>query len=244
MLFPLLLLTLISATGFLLYTRKNLSSHLLNLMIALGAGAMLSVALIHILPEAIEISEYAVYAFLCGFLAIYLIEELLTPHSHDHVHGDHYHEDPHDHKNHVALVAWIAITIHTVFDGFGIRASMGLSETIGYTVLFGVAIHQIPVSLSLAAIFRESNLSKNTQILLMTIFVCAAAFGYTTSDVFLQNETREIAGMVAAFAGGSLLYVATVDLIPIIHNQGKRKIGIMFSFLLGAIIIASIRFME
>ena len=127
MLLPLLILTLISATGLLLYFFKKINTTLLNLLIGLGAGSMLAVSLVHILPEALEETELAVYAFIAGFLLIYLIEEILTPHAHDHGHGDHTHEDPHEHYDHVALVSWIAIFIHTLFDGLGIRAGFGIS---------------------------------------------------------------------------------------------------------------------
>lgn len=91
---------------------------------------MLSVSLVHIFPEALEQTENAVYAFMAGFLIIYLIEEILTPHHHDHGHGDHTHEDPHEHYDHVALVSFIAIFIHTLFDGLGIRAGFGISPEV------------------------------------------------------------------------------------------------------------------
>lgn len=85
---------------------------------------MFSVSLAHILAEAIEQTELAIYSFIAGFLIIYLIEEFLTPHHHDHSHGDHSHEDPHEHYDHVAVISWIAIFCHTLFDGLGIRAGM------------------------------------------------------------------------------------------------------------------------
>jgi ZIP family zinc transporter/zinc and cadmium transporter len=121
---PLILLTLISASGLLLYTRKSIPSQIINTLIALGAGSMLAVSLVHIFPEALEQTEYAVYAFLMGFVIIYLIEELLTTHRHDHTHGDHAHEDPHEHYDHVAIVSFVAIFAHTLIDGIGIRAGM------------------------------------------------------------------------------------------------------------------------
>jgi zinc transporter ZupT len=86
MLIPLLILTLISASGLVLYFFDRVNSGVISLLIALGAGSMLSVSLVHIFPEALEQTEYAVYAFLAGFLVIYLIEEILTPHAHDHGH--------------------------------------------------------------------------------------------------------------------------------------------------------------
>ena len=85
---------------------------------------MLAVSLVHIFPESLERSENAVFAFLGGFIIIYLIEELMTRHRHDHSHGDHVHEDPHEHYDHVALVSFLAIFVHTLLDGMGIRAGM------------------------------------------------------------------------------------------------------------------------
>ena len=124
MLFPLLILTLISAAGLLLFVFKKVNTIILNLLIALGAGSMLAVSLVHILPESLEQTESAIYAFVGGFILIYIIEELLTPHHHDHAHGDHSHEDPHEHYDHVAVISFIAIFAHTLLDGLGIRASM------------------------------------------------------------------------------------------------------------------------
>ncbi len=126
----LLALFIISSAGMILYCFRHIPDNFLHLLIALGAGTMFSVALVHILPESIEQSEFAIYAFIGGFLAIYLLEEILTPHVHDHEHHDHTHEDPHEHYNHVVLVAWIAIFIHTLFDGLGIRAGFMINSTL------------------------------------------------------------------------------------------------------------------
>lgn len=133
---PIIILFFISATGMILYFFKKINQTVLNLLIALGAGSMLAVSLVHILTESLESSELAIYAFMGGFLIIYLVEELLTRHQHDHKHGDHTHEDPHEHYNHVALVTGIAIFTHTLFDGLGIRAGFGISTTLGYSILF------------------------------------------------------------------------------------------------------------
>ncbi len=239
--FPLLLLFIISSTGLILYFFQKVNRTILNLLIALGAGSMLAISLAHILPEALEMTENAIYAFIGGFLLIYIVEELLTPHSHDHVHGDHSHEDPHEHYEHIAIVSWIAIFIHTLFDGLGIRAGFGMSETVGYTILLGVAIHQIPVSLSLAAIFRESKFKKNTQLILLFTFALAAPIGFYISDLILSDSSSVITALATAFAGGSLLYVATADLLPVIHSEGKKKTSIVLMFIIGLVGITALR---
>jgi zinc transporter ZupT len=213
-------------------------------LIGLGAGSMLSVSLVHIFPESIEQTEYAAYAFILGFLVIYLIEEILTPHAHDHAHEDHAHEDPHEHYDHVAMVSYIAIFIHTLFDWLGIRAGFGVSSEVGYAVLIGVALHQIPVSLSLAAIFRESKFRKNIQIVLLSFFALAAPIGFIVSDFILQNISEMYTGLAMAFAGWSLLYVASADLLPVIHSQSKNKYRTVLLFIVGAIAVSAIRLYE
>lgn len=243
MFLALIILALISATWLLLYTKKSIPSRALSILIGLGAGSMLSVALVHILPESLEQTESAIYAFIGGFLFIYILEELLTPHRHDHSHGDHSHEDPHEHYDHVAVVSFIAIFAHTLLDGLGIRAGMWLSETAGYAVLFGVAIHQIPVSLSLAAIFRESKFTQKNQIFFLIAFALAAPIGYVIADLFLHDVDAMMAWLAGAFAGGSLLYVATADLLPVIHSQWRGKLATVIAFLVGAIGMSSIGFL-
>lgn len=244
MIFPLIILTLISGTGLLLYVFQRVNQMSLNLLIGFGAGSMLSVSLVHIFPEAIEKTELAVYAFIVGFLLIYVIEEFLTPHAHDHGHGDHMHEDPHEHYDHVALVSWIAIFIHTLFDGLGIRAGFGISREIGYVILAGVAIHQIPVSLSLAAIFRESKLKKNIQIILLIVFAFSASIGFFISDLILTNISETFTGFATAFAGGSLLYVATADLLPVIHSQTRQKYLTVTLFIVWCLGMSAVKFFE
>lgn len=241
---PLVLLFLISATGILLYFFRKINQTVLNLLIALGAGSMLAVALAHILTESLKSSEFAIYAFIGGFLVVYLVEELLTTHKHDHTHGDHTHEDPHEHHNHVALVTLIAIFIHTLFDGLGIRAGFGISSTLGYGILLGVAIHQIPVSLSLAAVFQESGFRRKTQIGALVLFALAAPIGFYLSDTLFSHTDKVLTALATAFAGGSLLYVSATDLLPVVHSQSRYKHLTIVCFVLGVVGMSAVKLWE
>ncbi|MDD5377229.1 MAG: ZIP family metal transporter [Candidatus Gracilibacteria bacterium] len=244
LLIPLIILFCISATGIILYFFKRINQTILNLLIALGAGSMLAVSLVHILTEALGSSELAIYAFMSGFLIIYLVEELLTKHHHDHKHGDHTHEDPHEHYNHVALVTGIAIFVHTLFDGLGIRAGFGISNTLGYSILFGVAIHQIPVSLSLAAILQESGFRRRTQIGSLILFALAAPIGFYLSDVLLSHTSEIFTALTTAFAGGSLLYVSAADLLPVVHSQSRYKYLTIACFVIGVVGMSAVKLLE
>ena len=112
-----------------------------------------------------------------------------------------------------------------------------MSTELGFAVLFGIMIHQLPVSLGLAGILRQSHLRKKKQIILMVLFGFAALIGYIISRHIFQGMSHEFTLLAGAFAGGSLLYIATTDLIPMIHGQAKQKYATLFCFLLGAIIM-------
>lgn len=103
-----LILFISGATGFILKLRKNISAKHLHGLIAVGAGAMIGVSLIHIFPEVSEkLPNLAAMIFLTGFVLIYLIENAFMVHTCAE-HECHFH--------HVSILSWIAIFIHTLFD--------------------------------------------------------------------------------------------------------------------------------
>lgn len=239
-------LLLISSSGLVIHMWQKIPEKILHLLVALGWGTMLSVSIVHILPESLEENSLAIYAFLAGFILIYLIEELLTPHHHDHTHWDHTHEDPHEHLDHVIIVSWIAIFIHTICDGVGIRAGLSISDELGISILTGVAIHQVPVSLSLVSLLKQSHFWTKTQIILTLIFALAAPTGYLLSGSIIPTDNILFVSLITAFAGGSLLYVSNVEFLPMIHAQSSRKMKYITVtlFVIGAVGMSLVKFWE
>ena len=100
------------------------------------------------------------------------------------------------------------------------------------------------MSLSLAAIFRESKFRKNIQILFLTLFAFAAAIGFFISNLLLSEVSLVFTGLATAFAGGSLLYVATADLLPVIHAQTRNKYATVLLFIIGCVGMSLIKIWE
>jgi zinc transporter ZupT len=91
------------------------------------------------------------------------------------------------------------------------------------SIFAGIAIHQIPVSLSITSMLRESDFTKKLQISLTLLFAIAAPLGYIISDKFMPHISGSTVGLATALAGGSLLYVSNVELLPMIHAQSSKK---------------------
>jgi zinc transporter ZupT len=78
----------------------------------------------------------------------------------------------------------------------------------------------------------------------MGLFAIAAPIGYILSDSILTNVSVEFTWLATAFAGGSLLYVAAVDLLPVIHSQSKHKYITVSLFILWVIGMSAVKYFE
>lgn len=155
---------LASLTGLLL-AKITLSKRLVQVLIAMGAGIMTSISLTHILPEVSETEKYAGILFFIGFCTVFLLDYLQCTHPHEGHEDEHTHG--HDH-NHTKKSVWnfSGLFIHTLFDGVAIVGAFGISSLVGTIVTAGVILHQVPVSLSLAAIAQHSHFTKGQIYLL------------------------------------------------------------------------------
>jgi zinc and cadmium transporter len=159
--FPAIILTFAASfTGFVL-AKRNMPQKLLQVLIGVGAGAMTSISLTHILPEAAEASEYAGIAFFVGFCAVFLLDYLHCTHPHAGHEESHDHtESIHTHEHKRSLLGFSGLYLHTAFDGVAIMSAFTVSIITGWIVTLAVIIHQIPVSLALAGIAQSSRFTR------------------------------------------------------------------------------------
>lgn len=219
----------VSLSGYLLSfvrSRKGLAED----FVALGAGAMVGVALIHVFPEAVETDHRAALAFLGGFFFIYLVENFLSVHAC---------VEDHCHYHHASLTSWISITAHTLFDGIAIGASFAASDELGLLVLLGVAIHQVPVSLALWSILTKAVGSVRGRLSAFALFAAAAPIGALVGKTFFATvPDSAILAFALAFSGGSLLYVGASDLLPTVHRNAKNRALVVTLFTLGITLVS------
>lgn len=93
---------------------------------------------------------------------------------------------------------------------------------------------------------RESAFQKKIQISLTILFAIAAPLGYMISDRFIGHISSDTVGLATALAGGSLLYVSNVELLPMIHAQSNKKMKFttVTLFVLGVVGMSLVAFFE
>lgn len=98
----------------------------------------------------------------------------------------------------------------------------------------------------MASMLRDSLFQKKTQIILLVVFGFTASAGFVISGPIIGHLSPSLVALSSALAGGSLLYVSNVELLPMIHAQSSRKmkyITVML-FVLGVVGMSLVAFFE
>ena len=141
--------------GALVAGRRQWNRTFLQYFLALGAGFMLAVAFLRMVPESFEKGSHAYLYVLIGYFVVHLTEHTLTPHFHF---GEEIHSEALVHPS-VGYLGLAGLGLHTFFDGVAIASGFMISHTLGFILFGAVLLHKLPEgfavgSLMLAAVDR------------------------------------------------------------------------------------------
>ena len=201
---------LLVASSLLLFTHSA-RSRLVPWLVSYAVGALLGVALLALLPEALASLKPAnVFGtLLAGIMAFFILEKLVLLR---HCHTD----ECHVHSSTAPLVI-IGDAFHNFMDGAIVCAAVLTSVPLGVNTAIAVAAHEIPQEVGDVAILLAAGYSRARALLLN---VASGASGIVGALV-AYGAVGVIPGIrpyVLAFSAASLLYIAMSDLIPDLHR--------------------------
>jgi zinc and cadmium transporter len=201
---------LLVATALLLFN-ASIRARLVPWLVSYAVGALLGVALLALIPEALESlpPRQVLGSLLAGIVVFFVLEKLvLLRHCHtDHcqVHGA------------AASIVIIGDAFHNFIDGAIISAAVLTSVPLGVTTAIAVAAHEIPQEVGDVAILLSAGYSRRRALVLNLASgvagVAGALIGYSTVSVI-----PGIRPYVLALSSASMLYIAMADLIPDLHR--------------------------
>ena len=179
-------------------------------LISYAVGALLAVALLMLLPEALTLVAPGVVfgTLLAGILVFFVLEKLvLIRHSHTEglVHGA------------TATLVIIGDSFHNFIDGAIICTAVLTSVPVGINTAIAVAAHEIPQEVGDIAILLASGYSRRGALILNLASGASGLAGALVAFVAVEFVPA-IRPFVLAFASASLLYIAMSDLIPDLHR--------------------------
>ena len=198
-----------------------------------AAGVMLAAAIIGlILPSLEEGGKYGIVftvsGIFAGALCLNLIDKLV-PHLHRIMGGD-FEDHKSSNLNRVLLFV-TAIAIHNLPEGIAAGVGFGSGNTTqALTIAGGIALQNIPEGMVIIGPMLAAGVSPRKT------FICAMITGLvevlgTFIGYFAVSISAAILPFALAFAGGTMLYVISDEMIPETHHEGTR--GATYSLLVG-----------
>jgi zinc and cadmium transporter len=194
---------------------------LIDACLAFGAGFMLAVAVLGVLPEVLKEGAGGAAYVLGGYLAVHLAQHVLVPHFH-------FGEETHRLSRSAGVSAVLGLTLHTFFDGVAIASGFLVSGRLGVLLFLAVLLHKLPEGVTVASVMVAGGGSRGRAIAAAAILGLATILG-----VLLTDEVGPLARHGLAISGGVTLYVAASNLVP--EFQAKRGWLTALAFFGGAV---------
>lgn len=190
-------------------------------LIAFGAGFMLAVVLVGVLPEVFRGGAIlpGVFVF-AGYFGVHLSQHVFTQHFH-------YGVETHRVGAKAGFSALVGLSIHSLFDGVAIAAGLLVSPELGVLLFLAVFLHKLPEGVTIASLVMAGGQSTGRAIGAASVLGLATLLG-----VLLTDWAAPLAERGLALAAGVTLYVAASDLVP--EFQAKRGWGTALPFFGGA----------
>lgn len=197
--------------------RARRGMQLLDALIAVAAGFMISLALTELVPEALARGgTSAPVIMLLGYLAVHFTQHTLATHFH-------FGEETHSVTTAISLSALVGLLMHTFVDGVAIAAGFSVGPELGVLVFIAVVLHKFPEGLAIASLFLAAGQSPQRAV------AAAGALGLTTLlGVLATGLIGPLADQGLPLAAGVTLYVAASNLVP--EFQSKRRWSMAFYF--------------
>ena len=210
---------LVGALALVRAQRRSLSA--IEMSLAFGAGFMLALVLVGVLPEVFAAPDRAAAGLLVllGYVLVHVAQHVFTPHFH-------FGEETHAVPASAGYSALAGLTLHAFFDGVAIASGLLVSRPLGVLFFLAILLHKLPEGVTVASVMLASGRSRRQAETAGLVLGVA-----TVAGALLTEAVAALARYGLALAAGVTLYVAASNLVP--EVQARRGFRITAAFLGG-----------
>jgi len=198
-----------------------------DIVLSFAAGVMLAAAVIGLVIPALETGgKYSIFVVIvgifCGAVCLNLLDRLV-PHLHKMTGVDQeLHPERTAQLNKVLLFV-IAIAIHNLPEGIAAGVSFGTGDNMqALSVAGGIALQNIPEGMVIIAPMLAAGMKRGRTFVIALLTGVVEVLG-TFMGYFAVRISGAILPFALAFAGGTMLYVISDEMIPETHSHGNER---------------------
>ncbi len=212
--------------GIISVVAKEKSNNFLGLLLGIAAGAMISLSIIEIIPEALNYLLQTirfhnsflilVFGFIIGTIIIIIINKVT--------------EIKITGLYKTGIVNMIAVILHNLPEGIIVFMMSTENLYVGITLAIGIAVHNIPEGIAIATPIYYSTKNRTKSILLALSSGSVEVIGGILCFFLLKPIINNITiGFVLSIVGGIMIYLSLYNLIPeaLKYNKKQTFIGLI-----------------
>ena len=218
---------------------KNISHKFSDIVLSFAAGVMLAAAVLGLIVPSVEYGmQYGTWlALLISVLGIFVgavclnFMDKLVPHMHKLAGGI---EEKHrgNEKLNKVLLFVMAIAIHNLPEGIAAGVGFGTGNNAdALMIAAGIALQNIPEGMVIIGPMLAAGVSKKRTFLYASLTGLVEVVG-TLIGYFAVSLATVVLPFALAFAGGTMLYVISDEMIPETHAHGEQR-GATYALLVG-----------
>ena len=213
---------------------KKISHTFSDIVLSFAAGVMLAAAVLGLIVPSLEYGGkfglvITVLGIFTGAVCLNFIDRLV-PHLHKMAGAD---IEAHNNQNLNKVLLFVtAIAIHNLPEGIAAGVGFGSGDTAGALVIAGgIALQNIPEGMVIIGPMLTAKVSPRRTFVLAMLTGVVEVVG-TLIGFFAVSLASAILPFALAFAGGTMLYVISDEMIPETHAHGGER-GATYALLVG-----------
>lgn len=178
-------------------------------LLGFAAGTLLVSGATELLPDALARAGAAAFAWAIGAAAaLWAFERATSGHAHR--------------ARPVSPTALLGSdALHNFTDGIAIAAAFLVSPRAGALTSLAVIAHELPQELADYALLRAAGMSRRRALASLAVVQLTAGAG-AASGLLVSASLPGVEGLVLGLAAGMFLYIAIVDLLPVLVRSKSR----------------------
>ncbi|MFX0122365.1 MAG: ZIP family metal transporter [Candidatus Hodarchaeota archaeon] len=174
-----------------------------------AAGLLITVSLLHIIPESFELNVSAPLFVLLGFLSLHVYDRFLDNH------GPLDQEKGLNHYHSLGIISAWGIGLHSFVDGIVYMVTFNISMFTGVVTSTAMVFHEIPEGIITFLLLKQAGFSEKRSLAFSFLSAAISTpLGAILAFPFIYNLKHAQLGILLALSAGTLFYVGASRLLP------------------------------
>lgn len=202
----------VGGTALLLFFPERVRNSLVPCLISYATGTLLGAAFLGMIPHALERTPASpiLATVLVGIILFFLLEKLVI--------WRHCHDGECEVHSTAGPLILFGDALHNFADGVVIAAAFLISIPLGAATSLAVIAHEVPQEIGDFSILLDSGYSRKRAFIYNFLSSIATLPGALIAFLYLKT-TEAAVPYILALSAASFIYIATADLIPMLHKK-------------------------